>query len=341
MAFHRFILAMCLSGLSLWVWAQDAGNVQLVGVGGTFPKPIYDKWFEEFGKTHTAFHFSYIPSGSEQGIEMVNSGQSDFGASDAPLTDRQLAQAKVHLLHFPTVIGAVVVIYNLPNVTQTLRFTSKALAGIYLGTIRVWNHPEIASANPGVALPPSEIVVVHTADGRGDTYIWSDYLSKVSDEWRTRVGRGTTVTWPVGKVGEGNGNVAKLVKLNPNSIGFVQLGFAVESHLSYGEVRNAAGTFVSADLASVGAAAEASASTMRSDLRSSITNPPGNSSYPIASYTWMLIPERIGNDNKRKAVKEFLRWMLKEGQIYAGPLNYAALPQELADKELRVIDQVH
>jgi len=341
MHIHKLLLAACLPALTLFIWAHDPGNVQVVGVGGTFPGALYAKWIQEFGQTHKEFHFIYMPSGSTLGIEMVTSGQSDFGASDAPMTDQQQAHAKVPVLHFPAVVGAIVPIYNLPGVKQVLKFTPRALAGIYLGTIQVWNAPEIAGVNPGVALPSAKIVVVHSANGRGTTYVWTDYLSKVSEDWKSRVGKGTTVEWPVGKEAEGNGNVAKLVGQTPNSLGFVELNFALQNDLHFGEVCNAAGNFLRAGLANVRNAGASVESIRGNDFRVSITNAPGQGSYPIASYTWLLVPEKISDSSKRRAIKEFLQWMLQEGQSYAGPLGFSPLPQELADKERIAIEAIH
>jgi len=337
----KLLQLIFLSLLSLSLWAQDSENVQVVGVGGSFPAPLYARWIQEFERIHSEFHFRYMPSGSSQGVEMVGSGQSDFAATDAPMTDQQLARTKVRVLHFPAVVGAVVPIYNLPGVKQVLRFTPKALAGIYLGTIREWNAPEIAQANPGLPLPATKIIVTHSADGRGTTYVWTDYLSKVSGEWKTRVGRGTVVEWPVGGTAEGSGNMAKLVGQTPNSFGFVELTYALLNNVPFGEVRNAAGNFVRADTASVRDAEKSTGAESGNDFRISLTNAPGKNSYPIASYTWLLIPETIPDSGKRRAIKEFLQWMLTEGQGYAGPLGFCPLSPALAQAARTAIRTIH
>ena len=256
------------------------------------------------------------------------------------MSDEQLAQAKIKILHFPTVLGAVVPIYNIPSVTQELKFTPQALAGIFLGKITKWNDPEIARANPGVNLPGNDIVVVHRSDGSGTTYIWTDYLSRVNEEWKNRVGKGTSVNWPVGLGGKGNEGVAGLVKQTPNSIGYVELIYAIQNKLSYARVRNAAGNFVKADLASVTATAAGAAEAMPEDFRVSIANPPGNTAYPLASFTWLLVPASIQDGTKKTVLKEFLRWMLTEGQKYAEPLAYARLPREVVEKEMKAIAQI-
>ncbi|HEX9596645.1 MAG TPA: phosphate ABC transporter substrate-binding protein PstS, partial [Anaerolineales bacterium] len=267
-------------------------------------------------------------------------GTVDFGASDGPMTDEQLAQARVKILHFPSVLGADVPAYNLPGVAAELKFNPEALAGIFLGKITKWNDPAIAGPNPGVNLPAQDIVVVHRSDGSGTTYIWTDYLAKVSDEWRTRVGMGTSVNWPVGLGGKGNEGVAGLVKQTPYSLGYVELIYAVHNQMAYGSVRNSAGTFVKANLESVSAAAASVAGSMPDDFRVSITNPPGADAYPIASFTWLLVPTRIEDPAKRTAIKDFLNWMLDAGQQYCEALAYAKLPQEVVTKETRAIELI-
>lgn len=333
---------MILCGLAggLVAWAQSPLSVSLIGIGGTFPQAIYSKWFEEFGKLHRGVDFHYLPQGSGEGIQNVTSGQTDYGATDAPLNDKQLAEAAVKVLHFPTVVSGVVPIYNIAGVSDSVRFTPQALAGIYLGSITEWNDPAISLVNPRIQFPAGRIVVIHTANGRGTTYIWSDYLSKVSPEWKAHVGKGTSIVWPAGTPAEGNGNVAKMVKETPNSIGYVELPFALANDLPYGSVRNAAGNFVTATLESVTAAAAAVAKSTHGDFRASLTNPPGASVYPIASFTWILVPEKISDYNKRTAITQFLRWMLTQGQTYVEALNYAPLPAEIAVKELGAVDSI-
>jgi phosphate transport system substrate-binding protein len=325
---------------TLAVWAQSGANVRLIGVGGTFPQPIYAKWFQEYAKLHPDVDFRYLPLGSGQGIQKVTSGEVDYGGSDAPLNDKQLAEADVKVLHFPSVISATVPIYNVPGVEAPLKFTAQALAGIYLGSITEWNDPAISRVNSQIQLPASRIVVIHTANGRGTTYVWSDYLSKVSPEWKARIGRGTAVEWPVGTPAEGNGNVAKVVKETPNAIGYVELPFALANSLSYGSVQNSAGNFVSASLGSVTAAAAAMAKNIHADFRASLTNPSDEKAYPIASFTWILVPKTISNIDKRNEIVKFLRWMLTDGQTYPKLLNYAPLPEEIVAKELIAVESI-
>ncbi len=336
---RRFIFVALVLALGSTAWAQ--GDPVLVnGAGATFPYPVYSKWFDVYHQLHPNIQINYQSIGSGGGIRQLLSGTVDFGASDGPMSDEQLAQAKIKVLHFPTVLGAAMPTYNIPGVTQELKFSPEALAGIFLGTITKWNHPTIAQANPGVNLPANDIVVVHRADGSGTTYIWTDYLSKVSEEWKTKVGNGTSVNWPVGLGGKGNEGVAGLIKQTPNSIGYVELIYAIQNNLPYGRVRNSAGSFVKADLASVTAAAAGAAKAMPDDFRVSITNPPGKAAYPISSFTWLLIPANIPDGSKKAALKEFLRWMLADGQKYAEPLVYARLPKEVVDKEMKAIARI-
>jgi len=325
-------------GLAQIASCQNSARVQLVGVGTTSPLSVYSKWFQAFERIHPDIQFSYIPSGSEMGIEMVSSGKADFGATDAPMTDKQLARAKV--LQFPAVLGAIVPIYNLPGMVEPLRFSSKALAGIYLGTITKWNDPAIAGPNPEIQLPASNIAVIHSADGRGSTYIWSDYLSKVSVEWRTRIGRGISVEWPVGKEADGNGNLAKMVGETPNSIGYVELVYALQNNLVCGQVQNAAGSFIVAESSSMTAAAAASTRGTSYGFRASITNPLGDKSYPISSFTWILLSENMESAAKQDAVKNFLRWILNEGQTYVQSAGFARLPRAMVKQELNAIERI-
>jgi phosphate transport system substrate-binding protein len=312
----------------------------LNGAGATFPYPIYSKWFDEYHKINPDIQINYQSIGSGGGIRQVQAGTVDFGATDGPMSDEQLAQAKVKVLHFPTVLGAVVPTYNIPGVAQELKFTPEALAGIFLGTITKWNDTEIARANPGVKLPGEDIVVVHRSDGSGTTYVWTDFLCKVSPEWKTKVGKNTSVNWPVGLGGKGNEGVSGLVKQTPNSLGYVELIYAIQNKLPYGRVRNSAGAFVEADLASVTAAAAAAAKDMPEDFRVSITNPAGKGAYPISSFTWLLVPTSIEDANKRKIIVDFLRWMLTDGQKRATPLSYASLPKEVVAQELKAISRI-
>ncbi len=320
--------------------APPAEQLQINGAGATFPYPIYSKWFDEYHKLHLDIEINYQSIGSGGGIRQLLAGTVDFGASDGPMSDEQLGQAKVKVLHFPTVLGADVPTYNIPGGQEELKFTPEALAGIFLGKITKWDDAELRSTNAGVNLPGNDIVVVHRSDGSGTTYIWTDYLSKLSQEWKSRVGRGTSVNWPVGLGGKGNEGVSGLVKQTPYSIGYVELIYAIQNHLSYGRVKNSSGIFVKADLASVTAAAAGASKEMPDDFRVSITNASGKNAYPISSFTWLLIPSKIDDGAKRKAITDFLRWMLKDGQEFAEPLSYAQLPKEVVSKEMKAISQI-
>jgi len=314
------------------------------GAGATFPYPVYSKWLDEYQKKNSQVQINYQSIGSGGGIRQITEGPVDFGASDGPMNDEQLkAFQDKHgfgILHFPTVLGADVPTYNIPGVTSALNFTPEALAGIFLGKITKWNDPAIVATNKGVRLPANDIVVVHRSDGSGTTYIWTDYLSKVSDEWKNKVGKGASVNWPVGLGGKGNEGVTGQIKNAPNSIGYVELIYAVSNNIPYGSVKNSSGNFVKADLVSVSAAAAAVAKTMPDDFRVSITNPPGNTAYPIASFTWLLIPEKFSDTAKRDAIKGFLSWMLEDGQNYTEQLSYARLPKEVIAKEKEALAKI-
>jgi phosphate transport system substrate-binding protein len=323
--------------LALGAVALAQNTILLNGAGATFPNPIYTKWFDVYHQAHPNVQINYQSIGSGGGIRQLLAGTVDFGASDGPMSDEQLAQAKFKILHFPTVLGAVVPSYNVPGVTGELNFTQYALAGIYLGTITKWNDPIIAKANPGVNLPANDIVVVHRSDGSGTSFIWTDFLSKASDEWAKKVGKNTAVNWPVGLGGKGNEGVAGLLKQTPNSIGYIELVYAAQNGITFGKVQNSSGQYVKASLASVTAAAAGAAKDMPADFRVSITNPPGKESYPISSFTWLLIPAQIQDAAKRDAIKDFLKWMLTQGQGYNEGLTYAKLPKPVVDKELKAI----
>jgi len=328
-----------LFALALTAGAQS-NPVLLNAAGATFPYPIYSKWFDVYHTQKSGVQINYQSIGSGGGIRQLLAGTVDFGASDGPMSDDQLAQAKFKILHFPTVLGADVPTYNIPGVSGELNFTQKALAGIYLGTITKWNDPEIAKTNAGVSLPNSDIVVVHRSDGSGTTYIWTDFLCKASDDWKNKVGKGTSVNWPVGLGGKGNEGVAGLVKQTPGSIGYVELIYAIQNSMPYGKVQNAAGKFVKADLAGVTAAASGAAKEMPEDFRVSITNAPGATAYPVSSFTWLLIPAQIQDAAKREAIKNFLKWMLKDGQGYNEGLAYARLPKPVVEKEMKAISLI-
>jgi phosphate transport system substrate-binding protein len=320
--------------------AADTGTVLLNAAGATFPYPIYSKWFDVYHTAHPNIQINYQSIGSGGGIRQLQAGTVDFGASDGPMSDEQLAQSKFKILHFPTVLGADVPSYNVAGVSGELNFTQKALAGIFLGSITKWNDPELTKANPGVNLPNADIVVVHRSDGSGTTYIWTDFLSKVSDEWKNKVGKGTSVNWPVGLGGKGNEGVSGLVKQTPNAIGYIELVYAAQNGIAFGKVQNAAGKFIKADLAGVTAAAAGAAKTMPDDFRVSITNAPGATSYPVASFTWLLIPAHIEDAAKRDAIKGFLKWMLTDGQKYNEGLTYSQLPKPVIEKELKAISLI-
>jgi phosphate transport system substrate-binding protein len=321
-----------------------AQNLLINGAGASFPYPIYSKWFSEYNKKFSTIQINYQSVGSGAGIKQVTEGTVDFGASDGPMSDEQIkAYSDKHgsgILHFPTVLGAAVPTYNVPGVTGTLNFTPEALAGIFLGKVTKWNDPLIAGANKSAKLPANDIVVVHRSDGSGTSYIWTDYLSKVSDEWKSKVGKNTSVSWPVGLGGKGNEGVTGLVKQTPNSIGYVELIYAAQNKVDYGTVKNSSGAFVKADLAGVSAAAAAYAKEIPDDFRVSITNPPGKAAYPISSFTWLLIPEKFTDTKKRDALKGFLKWALTDGQGMVEELSYAKLPKSVVDKELKAISKI-
>jgi phosphate transport system substrate-binding protein len=306
------------------------------GAGATFPYPLYSKWFDEFHKKHPDVQINYQSIGSGGGIRQVLEGTVDFGATDGPMTDEQLGQAKVPILHLPTVLGAVVPTFNVEGVDR-LHFTPEALAGIFLGRITHWNDQALTKENPGAKLPAVPIVPVHRSDGSGTTYVFTDYLAKVSPEWAKSVGKGTSVNWPVGLGGKGNEGVSGLVKQTPNAIGYVELIYAVQNKLPYGDVRNRAGKFVQASLESVTAAAAAAAANMPADFRVSITDAAGADAYPITSFTWLLVPSRIAHAEKGRAIKDFLVWMLGDGQALAAPLNYAPLPATVVELERKAL----
>jgi phosphate transport system substrate-binding protein len=340
----KFALALLLLSLVAAGAVMADATVLINAAGATFPYPIYSKWFDVYHTKFQSIQINYASVGSGAGIAQLTNGTVDFGASDGPMNDDQLKDFKdkrgVSVLHFPTVLGAAVPTYNISNVATDLNFTQKALVGIYLGTITKWNDQEIVNANKGVNLPATDIVVVHRSDGSGTTYIWTDFLSKASNDWASKVGKKTSVNWPVGLGGKGNEGVSGLVKQTPNSIGYVELIYAVQNKMSYGKVQNADGKFIKADLASVSAAAAAAAKSMPDDFRVSITNAAGATAYPISSFTWLLIPSKISDTVKRDAIKGFLKWMLTDGQDYNEGLAYARLPKPVIEKELKAISQI-
>jgi phosphate transport system substrate-binding protein len=329
------MLVVVCALLALPAVAQTTLN----GAGATFPYPMYSKWFSEYHKLHPEIQINYQSIGSGGGIRQVINGTVDFGASDGPMTDDMLKEAKTRILHMPTVLGADVPAYNIPGVTAELKFTPEALAGIFLGKITKWNDKAITNANSGVNLPDRDIIVVHRSDGSGTTYIWTDYLSKISPEWQSQVGKGTSVKWPIGLGGKGNEGVAGSIRQLQGSIGYVELIYAVQNNINYGSVKNTAGNFVKASLESVTAAA-ASAPKMPADFRVSITNAPGKDAYPISSFTWLLIPAQSKDAAKGRILADFLNWMVTDGQKMTAGLSYAPLPESVVQKEKDAIKQV-
>ncbi len=340
MAIRRAVLLMLCLALPLAAFGQTILN----GAGATFPYPIYSKWFSEYHKLHPNIEINYQSIGSGGGIRQVIAGTVDFGASDMPMTDEQLKEAQGKLnskvLNLPTVLGAVVPAYNVPGVTGEVKFTPDALAGIFLGRITKWNDKAIASANAGVNLPDKDIIVIHRSDGSGTSFIWTDYLSKVSSEWKSQVGSGTSVRWPIGLGGKGNEGVAGLIRQMPGSIGYVELIYALQNNILFGSVRNSSGAFLKASLEGVTAAA-ASVPKMPADYRVSITNAPGKDAYPISSFTWLLIPVQSKDAAKGKILADFLNWMVTDGQKMTNALSYASLPENVIQKEQATIKEVH
>ena len=331
-------IALLWAGLALAL--PFMGQTQLNGAGATFPYPMYSKWFSEYNKLHPDVQINYQSIGSGGGIRQVLNGTVDFGASDGPMTDEQLKEAKVKILHIPTVLGADVPAYNVPGISGEIKFTPEAMAGIFLGKIQNWNDPALTKVNPGVNFPNQQIIVVHRSDGSGTTYIFTDYLSKVSKEWETTVGKGTSVKWPVGLGGKGNEGVAGQIRQLQGSIGYVELIYAAENKITFGSVKNAAGNFVKASLDGVTEAA-ASSPKMPPDFRVSITNAPGKTAYPISSFTWLLIPAQAKDPKKGKIITDFLDWMVSDGQKMTGQLSYAPLPPNVVEKVKAAIKQIH
>ena len=324
-------IAGMTAGVILLASAGTAHAQKLTGAGATFPYPIYSKWFSEYSAAHPGVEINYQSIGSGGGIKQVTSGLVDFGASDIIMTEEQISQSKVKLIALPTVLGAVVPVFNVTGVTD-LKFAPDVLADIFLGKITSWNDPRIAKDNPGVKLPAETINVIHRSEGSGTTFIFSDYLSKVSKDWLNGPGRGSALNWPKGIGGKGNEGVAGYIRQLPGSIGYVELIYAMQNHITYGEVKNSAGNWVKASIAGVTEAA-ASIKQMPADYRISITNAPGAQAYPISSFTWLLVPVKAQDQAKGKVLKDFLNWMLNNGQSEVSNLYYAPLPKSLVDKE--------
>ena len=320
---------------------STSGSVaQINGMGATFPYPIYSKWFEEYGKAHPSVRINYQSQGSGAGIRGLTNKTVFFGASDQPMKEEALKAAPGPILHFPTVLGAVVPVYNIAGVTQDLKFTGPVLADIVLGKVRKWNDPALTKLNPGVSLPNADITFVHRSEGSGTTFVWTDYLSKVSPEFKQTVGADASVKWPVGVGAKGNEGVTGMVKQSPNSIGYIELVYALQNKVAFGAVQNAGGQFVKASVESVTAAAAGAAATMPEDFRVSITNAPGAGAYPIASFTWILMYENPDDKAQAGAMVDFMKWALVDGQKFAKDLGYAPLPQAVVDAELKALARV-
>lgn len=338
-AIQRIAVAAATAAL-LVVAGAAAQTMRITGAGATFPNPIYSKWFSEYNKLHPNVEVNYQSIGSGGGVQQITKQTVFFGASDGPMTDEQLKAAPGKLMHFPTVLGAVVPVYNLPAAKSELRFTGTVLADIFLGKITKWNDPAIAKLNAGVTLPATDITVAHRADGSGTTYIWVDYLSKVSPEWKSKVGVATSVNWPTGVGGRGNEGVSGLVSQTPGAIGYVELIYALQNKIAYGQVQNASGDFVKASVEAVTTAAAAAAAHMPEDFRVSITNAPGKGIYPISSFTWILLYENAKDKAQAKTMVDFMKWALTDGQKYCAELGYAPLPQAVVKLEMAALAKI-
>jgi phosphate transport system substrate-binding protein len=324
-----FLGLICASAVS----AQMTIN----GAGATFPYPIYSKWFDEYAKVDPSVRFNYQSIGSGGGQKQILAQTVDFGASDGPMSDDNLAKAPGKLLHIPTVAGADVVAYNLPG-NPVLKLDPDAIAGVFLGQIKKWNDPKIAALNPGIKLPDQDIVVVHRSDGSGTTYIWTDYLSKISSEWKQKVGTNTSVNWPTGLGGKGNEGVAGQIKQTPGALGYVELIYAVQNKMPYADMKNASGEFMKASLESITAAM--ATAQIPDDFRFSMTNAPGKDAYPIAGATWLLVYEQQKDAMKGKKLVEFLKWAMKDGEKMARDLQYAPLPEKVQERVLKRVDEI-
>ncbi len=329
--------AACAAALTAGVAAQ---TLQINGAGATFPYPIYSKWFSEYNKLHGNVQINYQSIGSGGGIRQVTNQTVFFGATDGPMTAEQMQAAPGKLLHFPTVLGGVVPVYNIPGVGADLKFNGQVLADIFLGKVTKWNDPAIARLNGGVTLPNTDITVVHRSDGSGTSYIWVDYLSKISPEFKGKVGVATSVNWPTGVGGKGNEGVAGLVTQTPGSIGYVELIYALQNKINYGAVQNLGGEFVKASVESVTAAAAAAAAQMPADFRVSIANAPGKGVYPISSFTWLLLYENPKDKAQSKTMVEFVKWALTDGQKYCAGLGYAPLPENVVKLEMAALQKI-
>ncbi len=337
---RRLILALFIVLAFAGIGRRGFADMLVNGAGATFPYPIYSKWFDVYAKENPGVKFNYQSIGSGGGIRMLSNRTVDIGASDAPMTDQQLSEAPGKILHFPSVTGAVVIAYNLPGFTGTLRLTGPVVADIFSGKITKWDDSQIKALNPAAAIPSQDIVVCHRSDGSGTSYIFTDYLSKVSPSWSADPGKGTAVKWPVGLGGKGNEGVTALVQQTPGAIGYVELIYALNNNIPFAELQNKAGNWVQASLAGVTAAAASSAGNMAPDFRVSITDAPGPDAYPISSFTWLLVYQKQTNKDVGQQIVKFLGWALTEGQKYAPELKYAPLPAEVVQRETAQIQQI-
>jgi phosphate transport system substrate-binding protein len=338
---YRLLVACAAVVLVPLVFGVARSALLINGAGATFPYPIYSKWFDEYAKVDPSVHFNYQSIGSGGGIMMLRNKTVDFGASDAPMNDEQLQQSPGPVLHFPSVMGAVVVMYNLPEVKTSIRLTGPVIADIFLGNIVKWTDPAITKLNPGVPFPDEPIVTAHRSDGSGTSYIFSDYLTKVSPEWAKKVGKGTSLKWQVGLGGKGSEGVTGMVQQTPGAIGYVELIYALKNNIPAAIVQNSAGNWITPSLTGVTAAAASAASNMPADFRVSITNAPGADSYPLSSFTWLLIYKNETDKEKGQAIENFLKWCLTTGQQFAAPLDYAPLPPAVVQSELQQINQIN
>jgi phosphate transport system substrate-binding protein len=330
-----------VAGASLTGIGSAASAQNITAVGASFPAPIYERWFQAYGKAHPAVQINYQGPGSGAGIKQLTEGTIDFGASDMPMKDAQIAAIKVKPLHFPTVLGGVVLTYNLPGVSQDLKFSPELIADIFLGKITSWTDARIAKENPGVKIPKLDILVVHRSDSSGTTFVFTDYLAKVSSEWKSKVGAAdTAVKWPTGSGAGQNAGVAGMVKQTEGAIGYVELIYALKNNMSYAWIKNSSGTYLKPTLETVTAAAAGVAKEMPADFRVSITNAPGKNAYPISTFTYLLIPSEIKDSGKKQAIVDFLKWMLTSGEkdVTDHPdLGFAPLPKPVIDKETKQI----
>lgn len=336
-------LGICLAAFCL-AWALPARATDplvITGAGATFPYPLYSKWFYEYSNSHPGLRFNYQSIGSGGGVRQISAGTVDFGATDAPMTEDELAKLPGPILHVPTAIGAVAVVYNVDKIQSGLKMSPDVLVDIYLGKITRWNDPRIASLNPGIKLPAADIVVAHRSDGSGTTDIFTNFLSAVSTDWRAKVGRGKSVNWPVGLGGKGNEGVAGVVKQTPGAIGYVELAYAMQNRMAVAALRNREGNFVVPTLASTSAAAAGAAKTMPDDFRLTLVDAPGKDSYGICGLTWLLVYKEQKNEAKGKALVAFLKWAVRDGQKMTTPLLYAPIPTPVAEKVDRAIRQIH